>query len=349
MMTKASRYLPMAAAAAALAILTAMLHAQQPAAPRLSAEAACQTLVPASTGGPMPKDPNVVVVRWLGHTNYEIAYRDAVVLADGYYERVPRSHAIGVAPKDIKKADAILIGHAHFDHISDVPAVAKQTGAMVIGAAISSEYVRSKNVGDIQIKTVTGKGGEHLEVKSILVQPVLDHHNVIATTVPAGYLDKAATAMAAASLDKPMTPAEQAQLDEIRARGSRDPKIADEGTIGYLLTLGTSFHIMVADSPGPITDYQRQLVQQVPSVDVAMFSLVSMDAGIPPLVELAKLFKPGTLFIGHHDGSGTMNWASTFGAATAIRNAVPGTRTLEVPYRTPVCFSTTTKEMFVGQ
>lgn len=314
-----------------------------------SSDAACQTLTPASVGGPQPKNPNLVVVRWLGHTNYEIAYRDTVILADSWFDRGPGSHPIGVLPKDIKKADAILVGHAHFDHIADVPAIAKQTGAQVIGASISSGYVKTQGVPDVQIRTVTGKGGEHLEIKNILVQPVLDHHNVIGTTVPAGYMEKANAAMAEVGLDQPKTDAEKQVMDAIRARGSRDQKIADEGTIGYLLTIGNSFHIMVADSPGPITEYQRQLMQQVPSVDVALLSLVSMDAGIPPLVELVKLFKPGTVFIGHHDGEGTMRWASTFLAATAIRDAVPTARTLEVPYRTPVCYDATTKEMFVGQ
>ena len=62
-----------------------------------------------------------------------------------------------------------------------------------------------------------------------------------------------------------------------------------------------------------------------------------------------RLFKPSTVFLGHHDGPGTMRWTSTFLAATAIRKALPKTRTMDVLYRTPVCFNTATKEMFVGQ
>lgn len=313
----------------------------------LSSDAACQSLTPASVGGPQPKNPNVVVIRWLGHSNFEIAYRDTVILADSWFDRGPGSHPIGVMPKDFKKADAILIGHAHFDHIADAPPIARQTGAQVIGAAISTDYVKTQGVRDVQISTVTGKGGEHLEIKNILVQPVLGRHNIIGTTVPPGYMEKANAAMAEASLDKPLTDAEKQVVDAMRTRGSRDPKISDEGTIGYLLTIG-GFRVMVADSPGPVTDYQRQLMQQVGSVDVALLSLVSMDAGIPPLVDLVKIFKPSTVFIGHHDGEGTMHWASTFLAATAIRDALPTARTLEVPYRTPVCYNTTTKEMFVG-
>src|SRR5439155_3513734 len=67
---------------------------------------ACQSLTPVSAGGPAPKDPETVVVRWLGWTNYEVAYRGDVFLLDAYYDRGPRMHPIGVAPTDIKKASA---------------------------------------------------------------------------------------------------------------------------------------------------------------------------------------------------------------------------------------------------
>ena len=102
---------------------------------------ACHSLTPVSAGGPAPKSQDTVVVRWLGWTNYEVAYRRDVFLLDAYYDRGPRMHPIGVAPADIKKANAIFIGHAHFDHMSDAAAVAKQTAAPVVGASFASEVL----------------------------------------------------------------------------------------------------------------------------------------------------------------------------------------------------------------
>ena len=181
------------------------------------------------------------------------------------------------------------------------------------------------------------------------VQAVLAHHNVISTTVPDGYQDKVAAALTVAALATPLSTAEQKLADAIRARGSRDPGISDKGTIGYMLTLGSNFRIWVVDSPGPITDGERKLMQTIPNgVDVALLSLVSRNAGIPPLVELVKTFRPATVFVGHHDGPGTLRWPSLFPAQMAIREAAPKSRVLEVPYRTPVCFNTVTKDMFVG-
>jgi len=70
--------------------------------------------------------------------------------------------------------------------------------------------------------------------------------------------------------------------------------------------------------------------------------------GIPPLVDLVKAFKPSVVYLGHHDGPGVTYWAANYPAAYAIRDASPTTRTMEVLYRTPVCFNTASKEMVIG-
>ena len=335
----------LAVAVAVAAIFTQM--SAQNAGPGVAAEAACQTLTPAAVGGPTPKDPNHVVIRWFGNMNYEIATRDAVLLMNAYYERVPNLPAMEFEPNDVRKADAILVGHAHFDHIADAARLAKQTGAPVVGAVSGSDYLRTQGVPEAQLKTVAG--GERLEFRGVTVQPVLVRHSDPAAATPPGYLERVEKALAAAALDKPLTDAQKQQASVIRARMSQDPKIPTEGTIGYLLTLSNSFRIMFVDSSGAITDAERQVAQRTPDVDVALLSFNNMDAGIPPVVEAVRLFRPTAVMLGRADGPGTMRWASTFLAATAIREVRPRTRTVEVSYRTPVCFDTATKELFVGQ
>src|SRR5262245_5094965 len=108
-----------------------LVHAEvtgQSAKQTLAREATCRSLTPAAAGGPIAESQDVVVVRWLGTTNYELSYRGNVFLLDAYYDRVPKSHPIGVAVKDISKASAIFIGHAHYEHISDAAPIARQTG-----------------------------------------------------------------------------------------------------------------------------------------------------------------------------------------------------------------------------
>ena len=334
------------AAALVIVLLAAGSVDAQSARQAMQQDPACQALTPVSAGGATPTDPETVVIRWLGHTNYELVYRGNVFLLDTYYERVPRSHPIGVAPADLKKATAIFVGHPHFDHISDAPVVAKQTGAQVIAAPSAGDFLAKAGVPAKQFRAV--KGGEVMQYPGVTVEAVLGRHNVIATTLPEGFLDKQNAALREAALQAPYSPEEQKQADAVRARSSRDPNIATTGVINYLFTLGNNFRVMFADSPGPVTDGQRALMARVPGVDVAMLPYFAFEAGIPPLVELVKTFKPATVFLGHHDAAGTMQWASNYPPAYAIRAASPQTRTLDVLYRTPVCFNTATKDMVIG-
>ena len=59
-----------------------------------ASEPACQSLIPASQGGPMPTG-DVAVLRWLGTSNYELAYHGKVDLMDTYYERPARTASLG--------------------------------------------------------------------------------------------------------------------------------------------------------------------------------------------------------------------------------------------------------------
>jgi hypothetical protein len=60
-----------------------------------SGETACQSLVPASQGGPLPTG-DVAVVRWLGRSNYEPAYHGKIVLLDTFYDGPARSRHLSL-------------------------------------------------------------------------------------------------------------------------------------------------------------------------------------------------------------------------------------------------------------
>src|ERR1700693_285088 len=110
----------------------------------LEQEPACQTLQPASTGGPLPKNPDVLVLRYFSYGNYEVAYRGKVLLFDAFYDnsRSPLAAPVGIKESDITRAGGILVGHTHLDHFVDAPAIAKRTGATVFLAPPGLRYVR---------------------------------------------------------------------------------------------------------------------------------------------------------------------------------------------------------------
>src|SRR5271156_1895315 len=116
-------------------------------------EPACQTLQPASTGGPLPKSSDVLVLRYFSYGNYEVSYRGKVLLLDAFFDtaRSPLAAPTGLKESDITRADAILVGHTHLDHFADAPAIAKRTGAPVFLGPPGLGYLRAHGLADSQI------------------------------------------------------------------------------------------------------------------------------------------------------------------------------------------------------
>lgn len=71
-------------------------------------------------------------ITWLGHASFRIEVEKAVLLVDPWLEGNPSF-------PDDQRADAlagtthILLTHGHFDHTSEVDAIAKETGATLVG------------------------------------------------------------------------------------------------------------------------------------------------------------------------------------------------------------------------
>src|SRR6476660_8744424 len=119
---------------------------------------ACKSYTPAVAGGPMPPpESDIVVIRWLGNANFEFAHKGKVYLFDAYFERTPRAHQVGFTVADVSKAEAIFVSHAHFDHISDIGPIARQTGAPVVGAPITAEIAKKLGVPEKQIVVARGE------------------------------------------------------------------------------------------------------------------------------------------------------------------------------------------------
>lgn len=92
--------------------------------------------------GPSPL-PAGLELTWFGTAGFRIAYQGTVIwidpyvtrlsLADVALRRVVQSSEALVA-RWIDRADAVLVGHTHFDHALDVPAIARRFGCPVYGS-----------------------------------------------------------------------------------------------------------------------------------------------------------------------------------------------------------------------
>jgi len=297
---------------------------------------ACSSRVAAVTGGPLPAtSSDVVVIRWLGNANFEFAYRGKVYLFDAYFDRPPRSHDLGFKAADVKKADAIFISHAHFDHISDIGPVARQTGAPVVGAPLSIEVARKLGVPEGQL--VVAKGGETMHFGDATVEIALAQHS----TIQPGLTD---IYQALYTNDSgPYTEEEKKELAAVRARGTFDPKVITEGTLAFALVFPSGFKAVLIGSAGPITPGVRALAEKLGPVDVAIVAYqvhAVADVQIGYTWPFIELFKPKLYLPAHHDANPPA-WID-LGLEPLfdrIRTKMPDTAFLAPLYRSPICIA----------
>ena len=327
-----------AAALAGAALVGAAAQAAD-ANPAYADQAACRSTTPASVGGPMPTG-DTVVIRWLGTSNYEVAYHGKVILMDTFYDRPARTRPIGITVPQVTRADAILIGHAHFDHISDVAPVAAQTRAPVLGAAISTAEAQVLGVPASQTITVTGNNSERFTYGDITVQPT----HIVHSSIEAGLIPALTNLYTVDSLG-PLTAAETAQGNASRSRGSSDANIVAQGTMGFTLTLSGGFNIVWFDSVGGILPEEAALAAQLGSnVDVGLFPYTPhpiAETQLTYTMPHVALFKPKLYLPTHHDHI----WNSWLDNGLQplfmrIRDELPGTKFTAPLYRSPICIAT---------
>lgn len=307
-----------------------------PGGPTAAGNIACQTLETTAAGGP-PPPASTIVLRWLGTANFEVAYEDRVILLDAFFDRGPRNRSIGVTPEQIKHVNLILIGHAHWDHIADAARIARETGALVVGASSAIQVVQAAGLPAGQTRIVTGRGGEVLQFGKYTVEPVLAHHSVLLPSV----LGKFGEALAA--VDSGPSPEEAAAEAAIQARGSDDPSISTEGTLAYLIRFDRGFRLIWLDSAGPITEEERRLMKRIGGVDVAIVAYQGQFLARPQVattLPLVNLFHPRLYLPAHHDElAGLFPDLGIEPLLMALRDDLPGTRAMAPLYRSPVCLS----------
>jgi hypothetical protein len=131
---------------------------------------ACYARTLASAGGAYPRNPHTLALRWTGFSNFELVYNGHIILLDAYFDRGTTYPPLGFTAADVKRADVILLGHGHHDHMADAATVGARTEAMVVGAPVTTEKLATQSIPPQQVRTVTGKGGELLKFDGFTVE-----------------------------------------------------------------------------------------------------------------------------------------------------------------------------------
>jgi L-ascorbate metabolism protein UlaG (beta-lactamase superfamily) len=109
-----------------------------------------------------------VRVQWLGTAGFAIEHGGTTLLIDPYVTRASiaqcvlaplRSDADAVA-RYAPRADAIVVGHTHFDHALDVPDIALRTGARVFGSRSAAALCRARGVPAARVEVVEHEVGQ---------------------------------------------------------------------------------------------------------------------------------------------------------------------------------------------
>lgn len=131
-----------------------------------------------------------LAITWLGHSAFSVRTPgDKTILFDPWYTGNPSF------PEKAKptKADLILISHGHSDHITDAAAMAKQTGATVVGIWEVTSWLGSKGIQNLE---PMNKGGS-ITVKGLRVTMTeaihsssFDENGIVYLGEPAGFIVK---------------------------------------------------------------------------------------------------------------------------------------------------------------
>lgn len=112
-----------------------------------------ELVAPASSLGLPPG----LELRWLGVAGFSLSYEGTTILIDPYVSRVPLEAMIrrrtvlpdrSLVQEWIPRADAVLVGHTHFDHAVDAPEIARRDGATVYGSSSARHLMALHGLAD---------------------------------------------------------------------------------------------------------------------------------------------------------------------------------------------------------
>ena len=139
-----------------------------------------------------------VELKYLGTAGWQISDDNTTILIDPYISRVKLGNGPSVNKLDkrktvlrsdyfvsdsilidslIDKVDFILVHHSHFDHLSDVPYIAKKTGAKVIGTETTINILRAYGIENDQLYPV--RGGEDYQFENFSVRVIPSIHSAL--------------------------------------------------------------------------------------------------------------------------------------------------------------------------
>ena len=228
--------------------------------------------------------PTGLDVRWLGVAGYAITYEGTTVLIDPYVSRATMADSLRRRPalpdpvlvdRWLPRADAVLLGHTHFDHAIDAPAVAARDGATVYGSASARHLMALHGQADRAVEVTPH---EPFAVGPFTITFVPSQHSklLLGRKVPNG--------------------------GEITCE-----HVGALTTQAYECGQVWGIHLSVDTPGGPFTLYHQGSADLIEDqirhrgVDVFLCGVAGRQFTDDYTRRILRLLQPGTVVVGHHD------------------------------------------------
>lgn len=257
-----------------------------------------------------------VSLDWLGCATFRLTVDDLVIFLDAYIDRVPAAPPVGLTTKQVERADYILVGHSHFDHLWGAETIAHNTGATVIGSHESVRLMEKEQVPEDQLIAVAG--GERVRLNDrVTVRVFPSQHSCIwaragrtADDICLGDLgltlqERTANLARRAGRTAPTDnePPGMADVREHRALSDQRPR-GEGGALAYLIETPEG-SILWKDTSGHWTGILRDLRPDVAILAAAGRGNIDGEPVQGTLAQFVArevdLLRPQRVVLGHHD------------------------------------------------
>lgn len=294
-----------------------------------------------------------ITLDWLGCATFRLTLGETVVFLDAYMDRVPSAPKVGLSAKDVDRADFVLVGHAHFDHIAGAETIAKNTGARIIGSHESCRVMREQGVPGGQL--LPAQGGERYRLApEVTVRVFPSLHSCTWTTGSLSAMEPSLGDLGLCEDERAAMAAQRGLGSTIGRRSGAGDTAASElrehlanavgsghtgGALAYLVETPRG-SIFWQDTSGCWTGVLGQLRPDVAILAAAGRGNIDGEPIQGSLADFvareAELLQPKTVVLGHHD-----NWmppitpeggTDVAPIRAALAAKTPGARLLEPGY-----------------
>ena len=255
-----------------------------------------------------PREDLPVELEWFGVSTFRLRVGDTVVFLDAYLDRVPAAPPVGLASREVTAADAVLVGHSHFDHLHGAQFIAARTGARIVGSHETVRLMSEAGIPDDQL--VAAAGGELIQLGPAVRARVLPslHSCVWARGTPAGQPPE--RGLSQQERERRLAASRAGRLDRVpdevreHLRACVSSPRGDGGALGYLLDTPAG-SVYWADTSGYWTGIVTGLRPDIAVLAAAGTGNVDGEPVAGRLADFVadqvSLLQPRHLVLCHHD------------------------------------------------